>query len=166
MTKTLNDFLDFMEDDGFDTSPIPSVKYPAPEGKIYHVPSPNAETGLRLSALADLTIKMNKGIEISEADMRRMRLDDKQELEFTEQVLSKPLVDEMLADGVKWEHLKRLTAYAFTYFAVSPQAAMDAAREGAFNPKAVTPNRAQRRTKAKSVTSQDSPVLKTTQTKS
>lgn len=149
MSTTLTDFLDFMDDDGFDTPPIPSVKYPAPEGKIYHVPSPDAETGLRLSALADLSMKVSKGIEVAENDLKRLRVDDREELEFTTQVLSQPLVDEMLADGVKWEHMKRLTMFAFTYFSVSPDAANKAAQAGMFNPKAQTPNRETRRAKPK-----------------
>lgn len=149
MSTTLTDFLDFMEDDGFDTPPIPSAKFPAPEGKIYHVPSPDAETGLRLSALADLSMKISKGIEVAESDLKRLRLDDREELEFTTQVLGAPLVDEMLADGVKWEHLKRLTMFAFTYFSVSPDAANKAAQAGMFNPKAQAPNRETRRSTIK-----------------
>lgn len=151
----LGDFMDFMEDDGFESPPMPSRAHP--EGKVYRVPSPDAKVGLRLSALADLTLKMNRKQDVSEADIARLRLDDQEEIEFTEQVLSPELVAQMLADGVKWEHMKRLTMYAFTYFGVSKEAAENAAKNGAFSGKAVAPNRAARRSSgAKSAKSQGS----------
>lgn len=157
----LNAFMDFMEDeDGFDSPLMPSAAHP--EGHVYHVPSPNAVTGLRLSALADLTMKQAKGVELNEIDVRRLRLDDQEEREFISQVLSVELVNTMVADGVKWEHMKRLGLYGFTYFGVSKEAADEAAKNGLFSGKAQTPNRAQRRasTGAKSATSRASVASK------
>jgi len=146
---TVSSFLDFMsEEDGFKSPLMPSVKYP--QGKSYHVPSPDAETGLRLNALADVAMKMSKGFEVKEFDIQRLRMDDTEEREFADQVLSAAVVQQMIEDGCRWEHVKRLTQYAFTYFGVSPEAAENAAKAGLFSGKAPAPNRAARRTGAKS----------------
>lgn len=140
----LSQFMDFMEDDGgFDTPLIPSRAHP--EGKKYHVSSPDGETGLRLSALADLSMKQQKGVELAEADIKRLRLNDQEERDFAQQVLGVELVDEMLADGVRWVHIKRLLTYAYTYFAIGQEAAQKAAEQGLFSGKVQTPNRATRR---------------------
>lgn len=141
---TISQFLDFMgEDDGFDSPLMPSRAYP--DGKSYHISSPDAETGLRLNALAEITLKMNKGVEVSEFDVQRLRMDDRQEQEFAGEVLGNDVLDQMLADGCKWEHIRRLTQYAFTYFGVSPEAAENAAKQGLFSGKAPRQNRQQRR---------------------
>lgn len=145
MTADLSSFLDFMEEsDGFESPLMPSKLHP--EGKSYRVPSPDALTGLRLNALADITLKQSRGTPVSENDVKRLRIDDADEREFISQVLSVELVDEMLVDGVRWEHMKRLSMYAFTYFAVSREAANTAADNGLFAGKELAPtNRAGRR---------------------
>jgi hypothetical protein len=144
----LSKFLDFMDEvderDGFDSPPMPSPAHP--EGKQYRVPSPDAKIGLRLNALADMTLKQSRGLDISETDVKRLRLDDKDEHEFLAQVLSQSLLDQMVEDGVKWEHLRRLAMYGFVYFAVSREAADQAAENGLFAGKALaSTNRATRR---------------------
>jgi len=156
MSADLSQVLDFMEDDGgFDSPLMPSTAHP--EGKIYRVPSPDAIVGLRLAAVADITLKQARGAEISESDIRRLHISDADEHEFIEQVLSPALVDQMQTDGCKWEHIKRLSLYAFTYFAVGQEAADMAQRNGLFAGKVSAPqNRAARRsssTKGKSTTS-------------
>jgi len=158
---TVSAFLDFMsEEDGFNSPPMPSVKYP--QGKSYHVPSPDAETGLRLNALADVAMKLSKGFEVKEFDVQRLRMDDTEEKEFADQVLSPAVVTQMIDDGCRWEHVRRLTQYAFTYFGVSPEAAEKAAEAGMFSGKAPTPNRSQRRSGAKSAKSPASGASRTT----
>jgi hypothetical protein len=141
--------LDFMEDvDGFDTPLMPSTKHP--KGKSYHVFSPDALTGMQLSAIVDITVKAQRGVEVSENDLRRLRVDDADEQEFIEKVLGKAVVDEMISDGCKWEHIKRLGLFAFTYFTISREAAEDAAKRGIFKGKAMEPqNRAARRSTSK-----------------
>lgn len=140
----LSDFMDFMEDDdndgGFLSPPIPSAKYPKESGgHQYRVPSPDALTGLRLTALADISIKAAKNPgELGEKDAKRLRLDDQEERDFIQQVLTPELVEEMVADGVKWTHVKRLASYAFTYFAIGADAAEQAAKSGVFSGKAQT----------------------------
>lgn len=142
MATDLSDFYDFLDDDGIETPPVPSTTYP--KGKAYVIPSPDALTGARLAALAELSAKMNKGVEVSERDVARLHLDDDEEREFAGQVLGTALA-EMQDDGVSWVRIQRLTKFAFVYFAVGPEAAVKAAEAGAFSGKAPTPTRAQRR---------------------
>lgn len=154
----LSQFLDFMDEadegvtSGFDSPPMPSVAHP--RGKQYRVPSPDAKTGLRLNALADMTLKQSRGLELSDVDVKRLRLDDKDEREFLAQVLTPELLEQMIDDGVRWEHLRRLAMYGFVYFGVSAEAADQAAANGLFSGKAAAPtNRAARRSAPKKTTS-------------
>lgn len=138
----LKDLFDFLDEDGITTPPIKSTKHPA--GKVYVVPSPNAATGQRLSALADISVKMARKLEVTEAEAARLQLNDDEERDFLEMVLG-TCYAELIADGVSWQRIKRLGLYAFTYFGVSPEAANEALRSGAWSGKAPTTNRAQRR---------------------
>jgi len=164
-TNDLSTMLDFMDDeDGFKSPLMPSTKYP--EGKSYAIKSPDAKTGLRLSAISDITMKQARGIEIAELDIKRLRIEDEDEREFIEQVLSPAVVAEMIDDGCRWEHVKRLGLYAFVFFGVSREAADDAVKRGLFKGKGLMPpkNRAARRsssTKAKSTTSDSGASSKT-----
>lgn len=150
----LGQMLDFMEDeDGFESPPMPSRAHP--EGKRYRVASPDAKTGLRLNALADIMVKREMKVGVDERDVARLRLDDDAEREFVRQVLGADradgtnALDEMTNDGCKWEHIKRMSQFAFTYFGVSKEAAEEAARNGLLSGKLVAPNRAARRKKPK-----------------
>lgn len=142
--STFDPLWDFLDEDGITDLPlIKSAKHP--EGKHYVIPSPDANTGLRLQGLAELVAKQRAKVQISERDVARLRLNDEEEREFFQQVMGTAYV-EMVEDGVSWERIKRLGMYAFTYFAVGREAAEKAAREGAFSGKAPAPlNRAQRR---------------------
>lgn len=146
MAAGLDDFYDFLEDD---TLEIPNVKSRAhPEGKTYSIPSPDAETGMRLSALAEIAVKVNKSIDVHERDVKRLHLDDNEEREFAQQVLG-PVYEELIADGVSWIRLQRITQYAYVHFAFSPEAAREAAERGVFAGKAQARTRAERRAKPK-----------------
>jgi len=141
---TFDAMLDFMEDEnGFDTPLMPSTKHR--EGKKYHINSPDAATGLRLAAVSDIVIKQQRKMEISELDIKRLRLDDDDERDFIDQVLNTETVDEMIGDGVRWEHIKRMSLYAFTYFTVSREAADSAVKNGLLQGKVMPPNRAAKR---------------------
>lgn len=151
----LSQFMDFMEDEGgvggFDSPLMPSRSHP--NGKSYHVPSPDAATGMWLSTLAELSMKAKQGGKLHEGDAERLKLDDEQEREFIPRVLSRPVFDEMVADGVRWEHMKRLSSFAFTYFAIGKDVATSAAEAGAFSGKVLAPaNREQRRAATKKTT--------------
>jgi len=144
MTESLDDLFSFLEDDGLT---IPGVKSRAfPLGKTYTVASPDAETGAQLAGLAQIAVKVNRKVEVTERDIARLHLSDEQEREFAEKVLGATLA-EMQADGVSWVRIQRIVQYAYTHFAFSPQAAEDAARKGVFSGKAPARNRAERRGK-------------------
>jgi hypothetical protein len=143
----LGELFDFLEDDGLTTPPVKGKKYP--EGKVYVIPSPDAETGARLTALGELGVKLEKGLEVTENDMKRLRLNDAEEREFAEQVLGSAL-PELFEDGVSWVIIQRLTKFAFVHFSISPEAAREAAQRGVFSGKALARNRAQRRADARS----------------
>lgn len=146
----LGQLLDFMEDEnGFLSPKMPSRAHP--EGKQYRVASPDALTGLRLNALADIMIKREMGGKVDDSDAARLRLSDSDEREFVQQVLGNDrgdetnALDEMVADGCRWEHIQRLAQFAFTYFGISREAAEEAAKNGLLSGKMVAPNRAARR---------------------
>lgn len=141
--NTLSGLTDFLDDDGFTSPPMRSTAHP--EGHQYSIPSPDAETGLRLTALADIMLKQAKKVEVTEVDLRRLRLDGADEREFVAQCLSQPVVTQMTSDGVAWVHMKRLATYAFTFFAISQEAADEAVKNGLFAGKALPLNRAQKR---------------------
>lgn len=132
-----SELTDFLDDDGFDTPKIPSKKHR--EGKQYHIPSPDAETGLFLSALIDLSFKQQSGIPITPEDQERLTIKTKDEKDFSRRVLSDEVVDEMIEDGVRWQHLQRITQYAFIFFAIGKDAAALAVENGLFKGKALTP---------------------------
>lgn len=135
--SSLSELNDFLEDDGFDTPPMPSKKFK--QGKSYHIPSPDAETGLFLSAITELAFKQQNGTPITEEDANRLKLKNKEESDFSAKVLSQEVYDEMLADGVKWEHLRRIVQYAFIYFSVGDEAADKAVENGLFKGKQIAP---------------------------
>lgn len=164
----LAEFTDFMDDadgdGGFDSPRMPSPAHP--QGRSYRIPSPDAKTGLRLTALADMSLKQSRGIAIDELDVKRLRISDDDEREFLGQVLSPGVLEQMIEDGVKWEHARRLAMYAFVRFGISKDAADEAAKNGLLSGKAAAPNRAARRTKKKKSTTSASPGSKKTRAQS
>lgn len=143
---SINDFFGFLEDDGLEIPGVKSTTYP--DGKTYIIPSPNAEMGMRLAAIAELGSKASQGVEMNERDMQRLQMDDKEERAFTEQILG-DTYQQLIDDGVSWVRIQRITQYAFTYFAFSPETARKAAESGAFSGKAPALNREARRAGAK-----------------
>lgn len=132
----LRDLSAYLDDDALD---IPV------DGRTYRIESPDAETGLRLTAMATLGGKIADGdAEVSADELESLQLDDGQEQDFTRMVLGKTL-DEMVADGVTWVKIQRVTRYAFLYFAMSPEAADQAASKGVLQGEGAAPNREQRR---------------------
>lgn len=134
-----DDLAAFLTDDALKLPPIKSRKHP--NGKSYSVPSPDAETGLWLSSVANIGMLAASGQTdaLSEQQKQSIELDDDDERNFHQRVLG-TAYDEMLADGVPWVVLQRLSSYVFTYYGVSPEVANDAMKAGAFGgPKA--PNR-------------------------
>lgn len=120
-------------------------------GKEYTIPSPDALTGLRFSAIADLGIKAAQGLELTDTDRDKIQFDDKEERDFVEQVLGTEAYETMLADEVSWVRIQRVSQYAFLYFSIGEQAADQAVASGRLNGsgKVPAPNRAQRRASTK-----------------
>jgi hypothetical protein len=114
--------------------------------RAYSIPAPDAETGLRYTALANIARKAAKGEEISDTDVQSLRLDDAEEKEFVNQILGDEVLAQMVEDNLPWPAITRTAQYAFTHFAVSADAARKAFEAGAFSGKAQMPqNRAARR---------------------
>ena len=112
----------------------------------YVVPAPDAETGLKYSALSNIAVRAQKGEKISEQDLAALALDDAEEREFVTQMLGSEVVAQMRDDKLPWPALVRSAQYVFTHFAVSADAAAKAKIAGAFSGKATAPtNRAGRR---------------------
>jgi hypothetical protein len=136
------DLAGYLDDDSIEVPGITSTKHHA--GKTYRFASPDAKTGLRLAALADLGVKAHQGVDVGVA-ASRLELDDDQELDLMRDVLGSTL-DEMVSDGVSWVRIQRLNQYLFIHFAMGEQVAkkgLDAQGE------AVPPNRAAKRAASK-----------------
>lgn len=130
----------YLEDDALEIPGIPSTKHPA--GRTYRFASPDAKTGLLLTALADLAVRANQGKDIERA-AEKLELDDDQERDLMRDVLGATL-DEMLADGVSWVRIQKLNQYLFIHFAMGAEIAADGLKApGGATP----PNRAARRAK-------------------
>lgn len=153
-TEPTEDLFSFLDDDALTIPhPIKSKKYP--EGKVYTIPYPDADTGLRLTALAEIGRKVearrrgDKNAKVTEMEASRLVMDDDDEREFAVQVLS-TTYQEMIGDGVYWPTIQKIVQYAYVYFAMGADAANNAARDGLFTGgKAFVPaNRAERRAAA------------------
>lgn len=151
MPGEFDELFSFLEDDGLTIPGVISREHP--EGRDYVIPSPDGETGARLTALGELGIKVNKGVEVKERDVRRLQMDDAEEREFMEQVLGSAF-KEMMDDGVSWVRMQRINQYAFTHFAISDEAARAAALKGAFSGTGKAPalNRQERRAQGRKTT--------------
>lgn len=113
----------------------------------YVVPAPDVDTGLRYTALANVAIKVNKGIDVSKEEMQSLNLEGAEERAFVHQILSDEVVAQMAKDKLPWPAVVRTASYAYTHFAVSPEAAKKAFEAGVFSGKAQgATNRAARRT--------------------
>lgn len=167
--ETGQSIWDFLEDDALR---IPGVKSTAhPEGRDYIVPSPDAETGLFLQQLTTYMAKRaraerdNPDAEPTEADKRTEASieaflvkrtaevdgdDQAMQLEAAGRLVLGTAVTEMLADGVSFERIRRVSRYAMLHFTQGPEAAKAAALSGAISGGALAPaNRAARRAKVK-----------------
>jgi hypothetical protein len=132
---TFRDLASFLDDDALE---IPVG------GKTYRFESPDGETGLFLAGLAKLAERAALGEDLTVDEFAKLKLSDGQETDFIRMVLGDTL-DEMVADGVKWTKIQRISRYAFTYFALGPEAADRLLETGILAGEASAPNRAARR---------------------
>lgn len=135
----LSKMSSWFDDDALELPPIKSKEHP--KGKSYRVASPDFETGILLQQLAQIATRLHNGLEVSEAEAKRLKMDDEEERDFTQMVLGDTL-EEMKADGVPWGPIRKVTQYVFTYYAMSPEQA-----EAMTRPK--VQNREQKRKAAK-----------------
>ncbi len=140
------DFGSYLDDDAIDTPPIRSREHP--DGRSYRIESPDAATGVRLTAMVSLGVDLAVGAELNSKDAERLKLDDDQEREFLRDVLGK-VYDQLLADGVSWVRIQRLGRFALLYFTLGPEAAAEEARRSTAVGEAPAPNRQARRAVAK-----------------
>lgn len=138
----LSQFDAFFDDDSLTLPPIKSKAHP--EGKVYVVPSPDFETGALLQKLANIAQRIQAGVPVPAEEAKKIKFDDDQEVDLAKMLLG-PTLEEMKADGVGWGPIRKVTQYAFTHYAISPEAA-----ERLAAPKAQAPaNRSERRAKPK-----------------
>lgn len=126
----LRDLQAFLEDDGLEY-PLPTTAFGDPKkfpvGKTYRVPSPDAKTGLWLTATVDLIARVVRGAGDGQAapspdEVASLKLDDDEEASLYKRVLGS-VYDEMIADGVKWTVLQKVGQDAYMCFAVSSEQA-------------------------------------------
>lgn len=150
------DLSTYLDDDSVTIPGIPSKAHP--DGRDYTITSPDAKTGMRLAAMADLGIKAHAGT-VSEADVAALQLDDDEERDLYRMVLGDTL-DELVADGVSWARIQKLGRYLFVHYSMGEEAAAEAVnRSGGATAPA---NRAARRATKKTATPKASPAGSTT----
>lgn len=137
------DLGSYLDDDRLDTPPIPSTKHPA--GRSYRIPSPDAATGVRLTAMVTLGVAFASGADLDQREADKLKLDDAQEKDFLEEVLGSAY-GELVGDGVSWTRIQRLGRYCLLHFTLGPEAAADEVKRS--SGEAPAPNRATRRAKA------------------
>ncbi len=135
----------YLDDDSVETPPIPSREHP--QGRAYRITSPDAATGIRLTAMVSVGVDMALGAEIDPKDAERLKLDDAQERDFLREVLG-TAYDQLVADGVSWLRIQRLGRYFLLYFTLGPEAAEAEARQSSGEAPAPA-NREQRRAATK-----------------
>lgn len=131
----VRDLSAFLDDDALEL-PI--------DGVTYLIPSPDAKTGLWLTALADLGVAAATGTAIDKDDLGKLKLDNDEEQSFIARVLGSGY-DQMVAGGVSWVKIQRASRYAFVYFAIGPEQADAALVSGRLMGEAPAPNRSTRR---------------------
>lgn len=83
-------------------------------GKVYRIPSADAETGIFCQRALELGAAALRGDDISESDLAGLRLDDEQERDFNRRLLG-DAYDEMVSDGVPWEFIKHAAQTVFAW---------------------------------------------------
>lgn len=115
----LADLTDYLDDDAAHLSGIPSTAFP--DGKTYTFASPDGAKGLRLAALYDLSVRAALGADVS-AQIAALGPISGDDVDLEREVMGDTL-DELLADGVSWVRIRRLTVYLLRFFVSGPAAA-------------------------------------------
>lgn len=134
-------------DDDTTTIKIPSKAHPA--GKDYTFPAPDIDTGVRLTALAELGLKSTAGRDLTEDDLARIDLNDDQEFDLYRDLMGDTL-DEMRADGVSWTRVQKVGRYLFLLHGLGEDMAAEAVARSSTGGALPPANRGQRRAAKKS----------------
>ena len=110
--KDLDDFLDS------------SLKLPY-KGKVYEIPSPDADTGLWCQNLFSVFTTAASGGQVSDKFADRLKLDDDEELTLYQRVLSPAVYAEMIADKVPWDVLRHMAQTALIWIGADETRAED-----------------------------------------
>ncbi|WP_326797443.1 hypothetical protein OG946_20150 [Streptomyces sp. NBC_01808] len=109
------------------------------KGKLYRIPSPSGEDGLKVQRITNLAVQMLAGGESVDTEI----LDDDLEHDLFRLCLG-PVYDELLADGVDWSWIRHAGKTAMMWIVSGVEDAREFwARAGA--PSQPAPNRAARR---------------------
>lgn len=116
-------------------------------GKTYHVPAVTAEVGLTFNSFVSVAFRAqqakNKDEEFTPDDDDMQILNDQQEHDMVRDVLRDGLWEEMVDDGLSFEHMRIASMYALIH---ATQGEEVADRFWASGGKAQAPNRSARRT--------------------
>lgn len=85
-------------------------------GKVYKIPSPDAETGLWCQQVFEMGVRAESGQKVSAAQTKRLRLDDDEERELYDRVLG-PVKQEMIDDGLTWARISAVAQTAIIWIA-------------------------------------------------
>ena len=83
-------------------------------GKTYHVESPDVATGLRAQATVAIAAKVRQGQDVTPEDIASLKLDDAEEMEFTQSMLGNTFA-EMQEDGLPWEYVQHAAKTVFMW---------------------------------------------------
>jgi len=107
--------------------------------KVYRIPSPPAEDGLRIERITTLAARIVAG----GADPETEALDDQEELDLYRLCLG-PVYDELREDGVSWAVFRHVALTAMFWITADRETA-EAYWSSGGDPSRVAPNRAARR---------------------
>lgn len=111
-----------------------------PDGKVYRIAEPDADTGLYLMTLAQTARKTAAGAEVTSEDLASLQFEGGREVDLTRMVLG-DVYDELRADKVPLRKIAGVTQYAFVHFTMGETVADQLLSRG----EAQAPNRKTRR---------------------
>lgn len=91
-------------------------------GKVYHIPSPDAETGLWCQQIFEIGAKAQAGQSVSDAAVAKLRLGDDEERSLYDRVLG-PVKQEMIDDGLPWSRVSAVGETAIIWIATDRETA-------------------------------------------
>ncbi|SEC95370.1 hypothetical protein SAMN04489727_5737 [Amycolatopsis tolypomycina] len=110
------------------------------DGTTYRIPSPDALTGLKLMSIYQLS----EDVELTEEAKQALASENR---DLPQLVLGTGL-DDLVAGGVSWVKIQRITRYALLFFTLGEEVADHAMNSGALSGEAPAPSPNGRRTRA------------------